>query len=73
MATWGLMGDRGVRRFLARGIRVEGEGWNRGFGSKIWDLQTWSGIIQFRESSKASERPGVDDADLVTTERRLEG
>ena len=31
LATRGLMGDMGVRRFPARGIRVEGEGWSRGY------------------------------------------
>ena len=32
------------------------------------DMQTWSGIIQGDESSKAGERPVVDDGDLVVVQ-----
>ena len=39
----------------------------------IGDLQTWSGIIQDRESSKASENPVVDDGDLVAVQVPVKG
>ena len=35
---------------------------------KMGDMPTWSGIIQERESSKAGERPIVDDDDLVVAQ-----
>ena len=34
----------------------------------IGNMQTWSGIIQELESGKASERPVVDDGDLVVVQ-----
>ena len=40
--------------------------------SEIGDMQTWSGIIQGPESSKSSERPVVDDGDLVVVQVPVE-
>ena len=36
-------------------------------------MPTWSGIIQVEESGKASERPVVDDGDLVAVQVSVKG
>ena len=36
-------------------------------------METWPGIIQFRESGKAGERPVVDDGDQVDAQEPVKG